>query len=270
MPFNPNTEQHAIVEVVFGVQLARNLSAKELDALVAAHKEHFSDLPKVHRPQIIQFAFGEGSPPADLPIMQPTAGVMFDAMKRDGSLDWRLRADDNRLFVNCLSYTRWADVWPTARKFLAAAGDIVVGADNAVTGFILQYIDVFRWAGDPSTYNVDAMLDRNSTHLPGSIFDCGPLWHLHQGWYRNVTDEPKGRVLERVHLDAVLEEKQVPIVKVDTYIQLELSQKRSWAAIFTGESPIGDALFDKLHEQDKDILKSILTEDMARRVALID
>lgn len=266
MSFEPNKDHHAIVEVVFGIRLARNVSAKEIEALIEAHPKFKEDFPRLNRTQIIQFAIGDGPPPKNMP--QPTAGVSFDAMKRDGTLDWRLRIDDNMIFVNCLSYTRWSEIWEKVRQYFTVAGEFAVGSDNSVVGFVLQYIDVFRWTSEIDTYSIGEFLDRESKHLPASIFECGPLWHLHQGWYRPSEPPLDGRLLERIHLDAVFEDKQVPIVKADTFLQLELLKSHTWASIFHDDDSFGTVAYRMLHEVNKEMLRSILTQEMSEKVGL--
>jgi len=266
--FEPQGEKHAIIEVVFGLRFARNFTPAEIEALIAAHGKFKDDLPKINRTQIFQFSFGDGEPPANLPFTPPVAGVAFDAMKKDGTLDWRLKADDNAIFVNCLSYSRWKEVWAKAQQFLRTANEIVVNDDNPVTAVLLQYIDVFRWTADKEKYDLRLMLDEESQHIPKSIYGCGPFWHLHQGWYRDDKLPAPGRMLERVHLDALLDDKGVPTVKLDTYLQLELAKPQSGATVFGTADALGDKVYSDLHEVNKALLRSVLTKELAKRIGL--
>lgn len=265
MPFEPKGPNHAIIEAVLGFQLARNFTSGEIDALVAAHDKVFKDdLPRVNRTQVLFL----GAMPANVQIAPPVAGVAFDAIRRDGSLEWRLRAEDNSLLVNCLDYGRWSDVWPKAREYLRAASEVLLATDNAVAGVLLQYIDVFRWEGSVADYDVAELLDAKSTHVPKSVFECEAFWHLHQGWYRTDNLPTPGRLLERVHLDAVLDENGTPIVRVDTYMMMELAAQQNNLATFGGGAPMADKVFDDLHKENKTLLKSFLTQDMAKKIKL--
>lgn len=265
MPFEPQGLNHAIIEAVFGFQLARNFNQGEVDALIVAHDKVFkNDLPRVNRTQVLFL----GAMPANVQITPPVAGVAFDAIKKDGGLEWRLRAEDNSLLVNCLDYSRWSQVWPKAREYLRAASDILLATDNTIAGVLLQYIDVFCWDGPLANYNVAELLDANGAHVPKSVLGCEPLWHLHQGWYRTDNLPAPGRLLERVHLDAVLDEKGIPVVKVDTYMMLELAGQQNNVATFGGGAPMADRVFDDLHKANKSLLKSFLTSDMAKKINL--
>lgn len=265
MPFEPQGPNHAIIEAVFGFQLARNVTASEVDLLIAVHDKVFkADLPRINRTQVMMI----GALPANLQFTPPVPGVSFDSIKKDGSLEWRLRVDDNSLLVNCLDYSRWSQVWPKARDYLAAASEILLATDNAVTGVLLQYIDVFRWAGKVDDYDVGELLDVDSDHVPLSVLDCQPLWHLHQGWYRTDNLPVPGRILERVHLDAVLDDNGTPVVKVDTYMLLELAMQQNKVATFGGSAPMAEKVFGGLHSVNKALLKSFLTQDMAKKINL--
>jgi len=262
--FEPQGPKHAIIEAVFGLQLARHFTASEIEALIAQHDKFKNDLPRVNRTQVIML----GGIPPGVSITPPTAGVSFDAMKRDGSLEWRLRAEDNQLILNCLAYSRWSEIWPRARDYLKAASEIVIGNDNHVRGILLQYVDVFLWKGDVAAYDPKLMLDPNSTHVPKSILECGPMWHLHQGWYRDDSLPEPGRLLERLHLNAIPDDTGVPTVKVDTYLQLELANEQSVVSLFQNTPSMIENAFKYLHNDSKALLKSFLTDELAKRIDL--
>ncbi|MDZ4306780.1 hypothetical protein, partial [Allopontixanthobacter sp.] len=90
MPFKPIGERHAIEEVVFMVGFTRKFSAQEIDHVVERHDLWKSDLPKLMRPQMLQFSFGF-DPAQEVEPSPPIIPAAFQSFKRDGSVDWQLK-----------------------------------------------------------------------------------------------------------------------------------------------------------------------------------
>lgn len=272
MPFEPIHERHAIQEVVFVLNMGRPFTPDEIGRVVARHDLWKADLPKLSRPGVFQINLGAGaiaggSDMALLPFL-PFAPAIFEAIKRDGSVDWRLRIDADWIGVNCLTYTRWNEIWPRARALLSQASQLAWGDGNALSGVALQYIDAFKWEGDANAYSVDELLRRDTRYVPSGLRGRGPLWHLHQGWMRHDGLPAPGRLLERVHLDAVEQEGQF-LVKMDTTLRLELDPRlASHEEAFGGDRGFVDSVFDELHATDKVLVGSYLTDEMVARIAL--
>ena len=268
MTFQPKSGGHAIVEVVFGLSLARDLNPAELEVLAKSHDQWRDDLPRLARGKVIQLVLGDNPAAQSVQMPQPLAGVVFERLKPDGNLEWRLRADEKALYVNCLDYSGWSTVWPRVRDYLSRASEAIVATDNAVQGLMLQYVDVFEWSTEPDQYRLDELLSRESSFLPSTLWDKGPFWHLHQGWYRYENIPAPGRLLERIHLDGVVDNDGTPTIRMDTYLNLELEKSIERAAFFDSSNPIGDQLFDQLHDLNKGLLRSYITLDIAKRIGL--
>lgn len=267
MAFRPKSGEHAIVEVVFGIQLSRPWQPHEIEKLVNAHDRWREGLPRLARHQVHQVFIGDGPPPT-LPA-PPTGGVSFERIKPDGDLAWRLRCEDRSISVNCLDYTRWREVWEEAHGYIRAVCDVAVAKDNAVHGIVLQYIDIFEHEGDPDSYDIAELIREGSDYVPRSIWNKGPFWHLHQGWFRHDELPAPGRLLEKIHLDALTDDAQNPLVKMDTLLRLDFAADRPVTKLIGDE---GDAqeLFDNLHDINKDIMRRYLTDDVLQRIGLDD
>lgn len=289
MPFRPLNDSHALQEVAFALILGRSLDRAEIEAVTSAHNRWQKELPKIAPifEQQVTFAGLETQsalanlpglpipPGLQLPSMAGSValkGVVFDAIKRDGSLDWRLRADGEMLGVNCLSYTRWHDVWANARNLLSQACSIVMKPNLPVAGAALQCIDVFLWEGDSAEYRADQLFRMDADYFPRSIRDHGPLWHMHQGWFRHEGLPFAGRRLEKIHIDAVegtFGGAKGYSVKIDITLRYDLETPlNSYAALFEGERAFIDIVFNDMHEQNKRFVSEILTEDVQRRIGL--
>lgn len=263
--FEPKYDSHAIQEVVFALTFVDEFSAAQLEALAAAHHRWKSELPKISKAGRLQISFGLVDVALPDPAVTMPAGVSFERIKPDGSLDWRLRADPKNIYVNCLSYTGWPDVWPKARRYLSDAADALALNGNAVQSILLQYVNIFTWSGDPATYDASELLRLDRGMVPIKVFDAGHLWHVHLGWFRQDDSPAPGRILERINLDAVEDAGGVPLVKVDSYLQLQLAEPIASAEFLNGSD---ERTFEALHDQTKFLLREFLTEHVADRIGL--
>jgi uncharacterized protein (TIGR04255 family) len=266
MPFKPKNERHAIHEVVFVLTFDHPFTADQIEIFSSNHDRWKADLPRKQRNPYFQVSVVEGV--AREAAAAVTSGVMFDAVKRDGSLDWRLRVEDDWIGVNCLSYTRWEEVWPRARTLLLEASETLGIAENPLTKVTLEYIDIFEWEGDLAGYEV-AQLLRKSECVPSTLLrHTDPLWHLHLGWFERESLPADGRLLNRIHLDAIQQEKTY-LVKIDNVLRVDMERPVAGPdIIFEGETPFVDLVFEDLHIRNKSTLSSFITKELADRIGL--
>lgn len=262
MPFRPVNDRHAIQEVVFVLSFSRRFSFEEMEAFAKAHDRWHGELPKLSRDGFT-LVVAQGA----APLERPVPGTSFEAFKQDGSPAWRMRADENWLAVNCLAYSRWADIWPEARSLLKRGAEMIAAEGNPVGGLALQYIDVFVWEGAAADYKLRELLRENSEFIPRSIWGKGPVWHLHQGWY---TEEglPEGgrRLLDRMHLHGQPAGDD-HIVKFDNTLRLDLRQEVASEDLFEGNERVNQ-IFEQLHHENKQALAGYLTDAMRERIGL--
>ena len=103
-----------------------------------------------------------------------------------------------------------------------------------------------------------------------SIFEKGPLWHLHQGWFQTDGLPTQGKMLERLTTDGVLNEKGRPVVKIDCYLGMDIDTGTSSNDFneMRGTEPCLNELFNYLHDHNKYLIKDSLTEEMSKRIGL--
>ncbi|NTG19403.1 TIGR04255 family protein [Agrobacterium rhizogenes] len=266
MTFVPKSGAHALVEVVWGLTFSRPFSQSEIESAIK-ERVRWSELPRVSRTSGFQFILGNAAPAPDFQFpIAPGGGVSFDRVNPDGTLAWRLKFDQNNIFVSCLQYTRWADIWPKVQDFLNNACDLAVSEDNLVTSAIMQFIDVFEWEGDKSEYSTGELLNPESRLIPSAVFDRSQFWHLHQGWFDDETARGIARIHQRIDIDGVEDGEGLPIVKIDSYIQHQLHTVKESKAIFA--SGWIEEIFGEMHQEGKRMIASLLTPDMARRIDL--
>jgi uncharacterized protein (TIGR04255 family) len=262
MPFRPLSDRHAIQEVVFVLHFSRRFSFEEMETFAKAHDRWQGELPKLSR-DAVTLMVARGPAPPEV----PSRGTTFESFKQDGTPAWRMKASDNWLAVNCLAYSRWADIWVQARSLLQRGAEVIAAEVNPVTGLTLQYIDVFVWEGDVADYDLGELLRRDSEFIPPSIWGKGTFWHLHQGWFR-YEGLPQGgsRLLERMHLDAVTQG-EAPVVKFDNTLRLDLREGIASAELF-GDDALVSRIFEQLHYANKVALRAYLNDAIIEGIGL--
>lgn len=266
MAFVAKSGKHAIVEVVFGLQLSRPWLPAEIEKLAQNHDQWKESLPRLARHEIQQFMVGEGIQQA---ITLPGGpGISFERIKPNGDLAWRLRCEGNSIFVNCLEYTRWKDAWASASEYMRAVLDVVGAEKISVAGTLLQYIDVFEWMADPKDYDISQLLDLESDYVPRAASNYGHAWHLHQGWFEPVGEPVPGKILHKAHFDALpKDEAGHPTVKMDTLLRSDFNGRISAQTFFEKDSAL-EKMFIDMHDRNKGLLSSFLTKDICKQINL--
>ena len=266
MSFAAKSGKHAIVEVVFGLRLSRPWHEAEIKKLDQKHDRWKDDLPRRAQHEIQQIIVGEGMPQA---ITLPGApGISFERIKPNGDLAWRLQCQGDSLTVNCLEYTRWQDAWAKVSGYMRRVFEIVKARDVSIKGALLQYIDVFDWTADPKEYDVFQLLDVNSEYVPKVAGSYDMTWHLYQGCFIPVSRPTNGRMLQKVHFDAVREnETGQPTVKLDTVLRSDFEDCIS-AQTFLEEESTLERVFVDMHDRNKKILQDFLTKTVCENIGL--
>ena len=267
MAFAPLGERHAIAEVVFAIQVSPAIDHADRANLKSGHAKWQAHLPALLDSPTV--AFHVSSPGAQ-PPPPPVAPLDFVRYKSDGKIDWRLHIEDQSIAVNCLAYTRWQHVWTHARALFARVSE-VLPETTLIASVSLQYINLFSWTGPTEDYDSRALLDESSSSVPESVLDRGPLWHLHQGWFRPHPDPPGGRILDRMHIDAIAGQDGKHLVKFENLLRFDFdgdSAARRVKPAFSTAPTVIDNSFERLHDLAKQSLGNYLTADVQRTINL--
>ena len=266
LSFIAKSGKHAIVEAVFGFQMSRHWHPAEIEKLIQNHDRWRDSLPRLARHEIQQVMIGEGAPQA-VPLPSGT-GVSFERIKPDGELAWRLRCEGNIVFVNCLEYTRWQEVWATVTGYIRNVLEVVGAEKVSVASAHLQYIDVFDWTADPNDYDISQLLDLTSDFVPRVVEKYGLAWHLHQGWFESRSEPVPGRVPHQAHFNALPKnETERPTVKLDTLLRTDFKASVSAQDFFEDYSTL-DAMFTDMHDSNKELLSKFLTCAIRKKIGL--
>ena len=267
MAFAPLGERHAIAEVVFAIQVSPAIDHADRANLKGGHARWQAHLPALlDSPTVALHVSSPGAQPPPPPV----APLDFVRYKSDGKIDWRLHIEHQSIAVNCLAYTRWQHVWTHARALFAHVSK-VLPETTLIASVSLQYINLFSWTGPTEDYDSRALLDECSSSVPKSVLARGPLWHLHQGWFSPQPDPPGGRILDRMHIDAIAGEDGKHLVKFENLLRFDFdgdSADRRVQPAFSTAPTVIDNSFERLHDLAKQSLGNYLTADVQRAINL--
>ena len=258
--FEPCNENHAITEVVFAVVGLQGFTPDDRSNVKAAHSKWKPLLPSLQEEAFIAVA----APDVALP-QPPFAQLGFARFQPDGEVEWQLRLTQNALVVNCRSYTRWNDVWAVVRDLFANVASVMSSREQKISSVTLEYVDVFRSVGDGSCDAKDLLQENDA--VPPSIFARGPVWHLHQGWFVDTQEPVSGRILQRMHIDTMIEG-GVPKARFHTSHRFDMRDAPDLQSVFAKKDTLVDDLFGCLHQSSKALLADFLTVEMAKRINL--
>ena len=268
MGFKPLKQQHAIAEVVFGVTLARPWEPRELAQIEAGHEAWREVLPRMSKVQSQQLLLNDQT---GLPSLLPQPGLVFESFQPNGEVAWRLACQANTMFLNCLVYSRWAEVWGKAREIMAQVA--AVGMEEHEQGVLnlqLQYIDIFEWDGPIESYDSRELVREDSDFISNKIAagNIGHLWHHYSGWFETWDEPTPGKILNRVHIDAVETDDGKPFVRFDAVLRKDFVSPLSVATLVQGPTVV-DEIFTTLHEKNKNLMADYLTGQVLRLIGIV-
>ena len=249
------------MEVVFAVIGLQGFTPDDRSSVKAAHSKWQGLLPSLQEDGVF---IAVAEPDAALPT-PPTAPLAFVRFRADGEVEWRLLLTKDALVVNCRSYTSWKEVWTIVRDIFSDVAGAMHSREQKIKSIMLEYVDLFRLVGEDG-YDARDLLQKSDS-VPPSIFARGPVWHLHQGWFVDAHAPVSGRILQRMHIDSMVEDGR-PQARFHTSNRFELQDAPDLQSMFAKPNTLVDCLFSCLHTSSKALLADFLTAEMAQRIDL--
>jgi uncharacterized protein (TIGR04255 family) len=273
MPFQPINDDHAIQQVTFGLVLGRPLASPTVDTVRAAAAPWRADLPAVEITQVV-----EVRPDPSTGGMRPVMlrGAEFSFKRPDGTAVSAMTIAGNEIVVRTSRYTRWHSTWATVRSYILDVLNRIVeiekGRGLSIQSVSLIMVDAFRSSETVPNF-ADVLI--KSAAVPHSIFDRGPLWHSHTGWF---VPAPKGRILNQLNIDT----KSVTVTDPTSGTKTEspeISITHRQVLEFRPELALGDVVseehntniseaFEAMHEANKREITGVLTPAMRERIRI--
>lgn len=252
---------NAIVQVSFGFEWQEPLTPSLFMVLSALHSTVETTLPRKQeiREALSVKVFAGENPNVEQDGVR-TVAVVMDALNRDGSVLEQLSIGPNSIVYSDFGpYTRWSDVHEKAVGVMAPFLDILARERKfGVCG--IQYVDAFEL--DEIANLASTMFSPEAVLLPKHIFQIDDLWHVNQGYFKPADIPQPHKRLTNLNMQ---------VNKHATGYRLEISAMHR--AVFENpiesyEAGLLQKLQDDLHEDNKNILRDILTQDIRDMVGL--
>ncbi len=266
----PFAGRNSIVEMNIGIQLALPFDQKIGESVEAIKAEFAADFPKFEPLQMITINFGLQQFPMPGTSAAPTvSGFNLRKDKADGSAARVLRAMTNVLSVHFLEYTSWKETKPQAIGYLMRCLEKLAVLDrNPAIAILLRYIDRFTFDGAPEDAAADKLFRSDTKFVTSRILDRGYQWHANSGWF-----EPFGGAalaLNQLNVSSGMTETTIGVI-VDHNTAYSLPKPCASIADLThgeGARLSLEAILDRQHTANADLLKNLLNQEMLDTIGL--
>jgi hypothetical protein len=182
----------------------------------------------------------------------------------------QLRVDQGAVVYRTWQYVSWKWQFERMRNLMAPALERAKSA-VAFASIRLEYLDRFQFRGDATVADPKQLLRVDCPLIAPHVFSARDLWHSHTGSFLTTVDHYKR--LQQVMIDAIDEpyppQERVPPVR---WVNITTALEDRLTPPLTADQEIDiTAIFqtlDTLHVSLKDILSSIITEKLAKRICL--
>ena len=268
MEYSPaGRSANALQRVVFIVQFSKEFSKDDFERFERNSGRWRDEFPRRSVTNAVRLQPGSNRVTLD---ESEVAGLAYEALMKDGSVEFGLRIDKSRILFLVGKYTRWDEIWPRASDHLKKAMELVPD-DNPVVSFATEYTDLFRATGNYSDFDASCFLHPNSQYVPSHIFDRSGNFHFHTGFFQTLDNPAKHRMLTRINADLKdNEEKRSRDLSIVLFHQIS-SYREPWGGdAGLDKKIIGRGLdnFVELHEFDKGMLREILNDEMSTKIGL--
>lgn len=255
-PIEPINDDHAVTSVMFSIHLDEFVEPRSI-AEAMAKGSWRTELPAIVASEPVEIEQAGQS------FEVPTA--QFAILRPDGRPIWALAFNGYFITVKCTAYTRWAEVWGSAKRYLEEAFGIVqsIQTDLHILDYRLRVVDQFT----TSELNYDAsQLFQKGDFLGSLPFAKGGIWNSRVGWYEDEVDR---RFFSSVGINAApkteADEITPPIVFTINHFQRTKVKPTSENTL----EALG-SIMESLHERNKDVMKRLLVSSVLERIGLVD
>lgn len=256
----PAKANNAIDVAALTVAFDQMLTPDEMLAARQAIDGFSVDLPGVMLEQPgITFHFG----PSDMPPPAPPYG-RYEAA-RDGTHSWRVQIFPNLLQVLCADYTHSSPVLEKMNRF---AQGILATLPQRVRiielGLSVQDKFLYDMAPEDAEYTTDAVFAANTRYLTQVVRSSGALWHVHQGWFKELNET--SRFLNQLNLSNVELSETSMATLIDHRCLLQFKQETAPGYVALREQL--NQLITLMLKTNKAIIRELLTSEMLKAIGM--
>lgn len=268
--FEPVHAAHAIEQVVFVLQFDRPLDDVTFARVHQASDQFSQDLPGQEVTQGFAFAI---SGPGEMPPPVPTQGIIRRRVGPDGAIVNELRMERSAVTFITTHYTRWNEIWMNASNYFNTLLPIFAQQGARIVVIGLNFVDKFAWNGELAQSNPNLLLRARSDYLCPHVYQAQDFWHSHTGAFIRVDEFTKRLINVNVdYVDEIRNNGQKRIVAITTAISDQLNQPDYTPYNIEDQNLVEfvSRHMQSLHDYGKSILGNVITDEMSRRIALIE
>lgn len=261
----PLAGHNAIETAVFAIELAQPQTPDRVQAIKTALDGFAQELPGEQTAQQSNMfvAFG--------PTLPPFGEALRFVAKPSGDHAWRVQLTGNVLQVMCTEYTRFADVWGKARRYLQA---MLAAADPdcIVASVSHQYIDKFLYPAGMALaeYSMEELFTRDTPYLTPQSWQSGLEWHVYQGWFDYAPDNSR-RTLHQLNVtNATLAAPMPRLASVIDHrgsLQYAAAQPPTAGQLAAADGPL-NAYMAELHDAHKAVFSQLVCPEKLQEIGM--
>ncbi len=259
---NLHAEAHAIEVVNFVVNFS--LPIDHADIRRFADKEgDFKELfPAISTPQVYEINLASPMEKMRQPSPVPIKELTYFAS--DGRPEWVAAFGDNRVSVSSRRYTKWDEIWPSAKKRLDALLSCV-DTYKPVHSIDFSVTDTFSAKTEHKALVPSNVFSANK-YLPQILLEStDPRWDFNQGWFEDAASI--NQVLVRIEGRGGIQNDRV-IASISNSFSQRFGKSQAISDI-KGEAEINlDQTFINFHDKNKRLLRDLLVDQLLIRMNL--
>lgn len=252
---------NAIKGVAFAVELRQELSHEQIEKIREIYS--ISELSvKLPRQNTIEQIMVQVNGPLASNQNVKISGIVFDRISPKGEIDWALVFNNKSVVVQCNAYTRWNNVFMEVKNLLVL---ILSAIESSIIDKIgIEYLDVF-YIENPEEQWTKKLFKMNGDYFCNNVFNVKEnlLWHSHHGYFSHNTKQEV--VLNRLNVDFLNKDNNF-LIEIRTHHSIE-KQKEIFVKNYFEHEEIEKDL-EYLHDENKKIFKSLLTDEVLKTINL--
>ncbi|QWD66037.1 hypothetical protein [Polynucleobacter sp. MWH-Aus1W21] len=274
----PLKNKNAIESAAFAIVCRETFSAVALASAQKVFEGFAEELPGLEPIHAKVFSINQASGVNADPT-QYAIGVSRFHSHADGTHSWRVNIQANVIVVTCFDYSEWEEVWPRAKKYLAAICGISE-APNEIIEIGFQVIDKFVYESEvkEDSYSIHEVFKKDCKYLTAKSSSSGLLWHVYQGWFQATEDFPssEAKTLHQLNLssaDETLVDSQRLATIIDhrasiRFMPETMSLQKLMRNVDQGSGLVMDSAFNQLRNQNKEIISELLTSEKLKSIGI--
>lgn len=268
VPYNDQIG-NAIRNVLFIFTFGTPLSASAVMELQKgdAHDDLKRLLPKIGYQKSQKMTIVEGK---SLSTEETLVGCKFERFNELGEIALGLSVETSKISVVCGEYTRWDAVRSTVGEVLQKLADWLTKHDARISTFTLQYLDEFKVVFEEGARRtlVDLFVV-DSPYLVRNFAELEQEFHSHHGFFTKPELQIEGRLLNNVNIGVNCSlDRESSIVQIQTIHRYDADAVLELVDRDEGLSPLLTDAFEYLHQENKRILRALLTDSVKELIKL--